>query len=300
MLPVQDEKCYGISGLALPGLEYCQQQSAWDGVDAGYVTYYIPQNISSCASVPAANGVYRISNVGGAAPFLVFCVDGFALLAKMDGQYLTWELSADAWTQGNTFNTDSLDMEQVEAKFEAFLNVPFSTLRLGFADIGDTSSTVRWLDITFAETYPNLQSLFSAPSCQGCIYPNCPSSCFGTPIPINTGGRSSWITLIGEDRYGLEGANCGEALNNWQADLSAQNFYGAFTYGSYQCGSQARIGFRGNDGSGCTCTDSVIGLGMISQAGFAFGNVPTVGNVAQCCGTNRYVNISSFGYLLAG
>jgi hypothetical protein len=127
--------------------------------DAGKYSWVSPVALSSCYTCPIPTGINHCGD------FRVYCVDGYVLLAKIDGRKTNWLYGSSLWTDGSmTLNPQSLNLDQVDARLDAYKQISVSSLRVRFADIGASSyvSSLRpALDISLPSS-STLQSLMSA------------------------------------------------------------------------------------------------------------------------------------------
>lgn len=88
----------------------------------------------------ADDGVYWIKPDGyDGSPYQIYCDmnnGGWMLLAKMKGDDNIFDYSSSHWTSNSTLNEDSLDLNNVNAKFKAFNYNSLSTIRADFYSIG--------------------------------------------------------------------------------------------------------------------------------------------------------------------
>jgi len=127
--------------------------------DAGKYSWVSPVATSSCYSCPIPTGINHCGD------FRVYCVDGYVLLAKIDGRKSNWFYESSLWTDSSiTMNPQSLNLDQVDARLEAYKQISVSSLRVRFADNGASgflSSLRPPLDISLPSS-STLQSLMSA------------------------------------------------------------------------------------------------------------------------------------------
>ena len=67
---------------------------------------------------------------------------------KIDGAKQTFTYESLLWSNKQTFNKDSVAMNDVEAKFASYWALPFTELRLGMK----VGTTTRWIVITLQAT----------------------------------------------------------------------------------------------------------------------------------------------------
>ena len=232
-----------------------------------------PPFISSCRA--ALDGVYQFN---AAPPFSVYCMGGYALLAKMRGDLSTWSYESDLWTTDTLLNSADLTANMTEAKLEAFTRLPISELRLGMVPLsgGDAS----WVNISLTSVLTNLQKMFTSSVCGTTVDPTCVSTfnafsgcvnyahCSASYVQTSL-GRSAWSGLVGSS--GLEYMDVAEGFNSISG--------GCVT---------VRIGFRANDDSSGMCIDSAIGFGL-----FNYGS-PVSCSVGLVTGTP----VQRFGFIL--
>jgi hypothetical protein len=139
----------------------------------------------SCAAIlaldpNAKSGVHVLDPDGpGLKPaFPAYCSmdlfgGGFTLAMKVDGTRNTFRYDSPLWVSNSTFQDQSPDLDNIEAKLASFISVPFSTVLVGLRD--DTA--VRWLRIN--HDAPSLESVFSP----------------GDYVATN-GGRAGWLRVL--------------------------------------------------------------------------------------------------------
>jgi hypothetical protein len=152
----------------------------------------------SCAAIHAAapgldSGEFDIDPDGSGprTAFAVYCDmssagGGWTLAAKMDGGGSTWTYAATAWTDGDTFGTERVDLTPVEAKFRSFTEMPFTELRAMMVDGAPRALVVR-------VGAASLRALF-----------------LGTGVRTEA-GRAAWLGLLAsadlQGRCNAEGTN---------------------------------------------------------------------------------------------
>ena len=67
---------------------------------------------------------------------------------KIDGAKNTFTYESALWSNNETFNEDSVAMNDVEAKLASYWALPFTELRLGMK----TGTTTRWIVISLKAT----------------------------------------------------------------------------------------------------------------------------------------------------
>ena len=104
------------------------------------------RTLRSCAEIHAAlpalgNGTYPIDPDGpdGHAAFGVYCDmaddgGGWTLALKADGSLTTFLYDSALWSNAATLNPSSTNLDPVEAKFDSFALVPFTSVRLALVD----------------------------------------------------------------------------------------------------------------------------------------------------------------------
>jgi hypothetical protein len=192
-----------------------------------------------------ASGVYEIDpdGAGGTAPFSAYCEmgdqeGGWTLALKIDGEASTFGYSSELWENTFTLNEAFADLDEQEAKLATFHTVPFTELRVGMTDQGET----RWL--VFERTAPSLRSLFA-----------------GESLTETELGRAAWRSLVAssslQDNCNREGFNVTPDTSDTQARVRL----GIIANGQVSCVStDSWIGF-GGDGS---CNLSEVGCGNVA------------------------------------
>jgi hypothetical protein len=229
---------------------------------------------------------------GAGVTYNAFCVDGWVLLAKLNGANPTWNWDSTLWTDDTiTLNTGVQNLNITETKQQAFNYFPFSSLRLGFCMfgiLGCTAATdIRWVTLSFpAATYPTplVQVMRS-----------------GQPLSSNA-GRGAWQSLTGTPPAIVQIGCSVEGIMPVAPNARIA----------------ARIGLVGNDVYGwgnaniptCATPDSVVGFGIrgggdcrssfyIPRCSRWPGPPPTIGNWATCMVMGEEANSPFVGYILA-
>jgi hypothetical protein len=249
-----------------------------DAVDA--VDAVAPDLLPSCAALHAArpdlpSGVYEIDpdGEGPSSPFSAFCEmaaddGGWTLLLKADGTRPTFRFASPLWSNAETLNPQSPDLDFTEAKLAGFNNMPFSQLRLGMHD----GSTLRWIVVGVTGEVASLHQALSTIEGEQRGTPE-------TVVPTHA-GRATWLELLADPS--LQEACNQEGLNN-------DDGYG----------SRVRIGIVGNYEDECGNTDSWIGFGG-KEDWCAEPITATVGNGDCYFGTAPVTNHdqAAFGYVM--
>jgi hypothetical protein len=190
--------------------------------------------LPSCAALHAldpmlASGIYLIDpdGDGPVVAFETFCEmtedgGGWTLAMKIDGNQLTFHYDSPYWTNDETLNPISADLDPPEAKLASFFTMPLTSVRVGMRQ----GAATRWLILP--ATAPSLKSIFLGPFVQTAL------------------GRQAWLSLLSssmlQDFCDREGFNAG-------GDMA----------GDY---ARARIGILGNNEPECVTPDSRLGFGM--------------------------------------
>ncbi|MBI4701844.1 MAG: PKD domain-containing protein, partial [Deltaproteobacteria bacterium] len=156
----------------------CGSNSPTDYASA--FTYFPRSCLDIKLGSPAApSGLYSIDPDGGVgqAPFTVYCEmtangGGWTLLMKIDGNQATFDYDAALWTNTNTLNPGSPNLDMTQAKLLGFGTMPFTALRLGMLVGGVT----RW--IVVPHTASSLLSRFVG----GAV--------------VTSAGRNAWKSLF--------------------------------------------------------------------------------------------------------
>jgi len=233
------------------------------------------------------DGANLMSIPGAAAPISVYCMDGYVLLAKIDGSKPTWQYSSSLWYNNiSTLNPSNLSTTQAEAKLAAFNTFPVSSFRVILAPLGGGAMGNK-LEVSLRGSYASAAAVFAT-----------------KPNTIKTSiGRAGWKAWIGPGASLQQHCNA-EGINVNTAPSTVPNVP---TYAA------ARIGLLGNDVGGCTDPDSALGVGLVKattqwvnpavSAGSAPAgpNCPGKGNPPPGCG-NDHGNTAQpfFVYLLGG
>jgi hypothetical protein len=181
---------------------------------------------------------------------------------KINGARQTFTYDSALWSNKETFNEDSTAMDDVEAKFASYWELPFTELRLGMK-IG---TKTRWTVIRL--TASSLYSLIAD----------------GKYRSTNI-GRSSWRSLL--QQSSLQ-ANCNkEGFNARRSILTDWRKRAA----------RVRIGLIANQENDCESPDSFIGFGtsyiLTPQARNSAGNFARVNT------DNGDMNTKTVSYIMA-
>jgi len=224
---------------------------------------------------------------GAADPISVYCMDGYVLLAKIDGSKPTWQYSSSLWYNNiSTLNPSNLSTTQAEAKLAAFNTFPVSSFRVILAPLGGGAMGNK-LEVSLRGSYASAAAVFAT-----------------APNTIKTSiGRAGWKAWIGPNASLQLNCNA-EGINVNTAPSTKPN---APAYAA------ARIGLLGNDVGGCLDPDSALGVGLVNamthwvnpavSAGSAPAgpNCPSKGNPPPGCGNDRGNTPQPFFiYLLGG
>jgi hypothetical protein len=197
-----------------------------------------PMASHGCAALPpgSKSDVYTVDpdGPGGADPFLAYCEmvadgGGWTLVLKADGNKPTWHFSGELWTNTGLLNPDKPGLDQTEAKLAGFNSMPFTELRLGMIDGGET----RWITVKASGT--SLHDVFKT-------VPAGERAKDESTIVKTGEGRAEWFKLLAAPS--LQEHCDREGLNNDDGH-----------------GSRVRIGIIANNEQGCGDTDSWIGFG---------------------------------------
>ncbi|XP_062499037.1 uncharacterized protein LOC134176382 [Corticium candelabrum] len=109
------------------------------------------------------DGPYWIRPSSNDPPFQVFCDarDGWTLIMKLDGNSSTFDYDSDLWSNKEIFQSNSLDLDDIEAKLASYWTLPFTELRLGMkykyggeSEDGtfdtDSDTTIKWTTFKYS------------------------------------------------------------------------------------------------------------------------------------------------------
>ena len=219
------------------------------------------------------SGVYNIDPTAApGAGYPVYCDmtdlnGGWTLAAKINGNnpttLQTWSYDQPIWTNATLLNATSTDVTTTEAKFESFLNVPFSNILVMMK--GATSTTV--VEVPLSDT-TSLQHLFSS-----------------TPNTVTTSlGRAGWLGVTNPSASPQ--ANCNREGVNVEV---------ATTPTAY---ARVRLGLLTSTVATCATADSYVGFGGENQDHCY--NQPYFGPDAGSAGGGSCgggPDIANFGYI---
>jgi hypothetical protein len=217
-----------------------------------------------------ASGVYEIDPDGASAgaPFRAYCDmtssgGGWTLVMKLDGALDTFRYTSPLWTNDDTLNSGSPELDRTEAKLASFSTLAFTQLRVGMAEASHAQSTLQFAETDLTGT--SLMSLFQKST--------------STPLDLV---RSEWTGLL--PNVSLQ-QNCSlSALNLGQSNSSPNAI-------------RVRIGFLGNNEPNCSTPDSWMGFGSNLGGdcqGTTVGGHACYGNFASLPSP---VLVRAFGYV---
>ncbi len=178
-----------------------------------------------------ASGVQMLDPDGnGPEPaYTTFCEmsadeGGWTLAMKLDGSKTTFAYDAPLWSNKNLLNAASVDLDNTEAKLNAYNVIPARALRVGMRYNND----LRWIVVPVGKL--STKTMFD-------IFAN------DYHVPTSL-GRSAWVGLIaGADALD----NCNNEGLNVKAPVSGR--------------SSVRVGIVTNDQNDCLTPDAYIGFG---------------------------------------
>jgi hypothetical protein len=225
-------------------------------------------------------------------PYQGYCLQGFVLLAKINGMKSTWNFSSSLWTTGAPFAANAanagLGSDQNEAKLAAFNNMRVTQLRLGMVAVNAPLSSAKWLSLPLGgKEYSSLGALMAS----------------GTYVSSNL-GRTTWKNLVGPkasiQRYcNLEGLNV-RNVPSPRKPLGDGKFM------------NVRIGLLANNEANCNTADTAIGFGFSMGSDvhtscqklvkYSAGSLPADGHMPSgspgCSSDNGIVAAPMFGFIL--
>lgn len=181
---------------------------------------------------------------------------------KINGARQTFTYDSALWSNKEAFNEDSTAMDDVEAKFASYWELPFTELRLGMK-IG---AKTRWIVISL--TASSLYRLIADGKYRS------------TSI-----GRSSWRSLL--QQSSLQ-ANCNKE------GFNARSY--SLRHDWARTAARARIGLIANQQNDCESPDSFIGFGT---SYFSKPARNSAGNFAQLNPDNGDMNTKTVSYIMA-
>ena len=248
----------------------------YDGIDNDCVGWTPDACVlASCKALKAnnpgiASGVYPIDpDVGGPIPqFNVYCDmagngGGWTLVLKANGAATTFLYTSALWTNEQTYNPGSPNLDGTEAKLASFSTVPFTEVRVGFA----VGNSLQWL--VLPKTANSMLEVMKG------------------AYQASAAGRNAWKNLIPGSSLQL---NCNKegfnVLDPCSWDTTAAGV------------ARARIGIIGNEQIDCCSADSRIGIGtMGGYCGQDTNN--SAGNEASpCTPDNGEKHIKAVGYVM--
>lgn len=79
---------------------------------------------------------------------------GWTLVMKVNGNQQTFKYESALWSNNETINTDSLNLDATESKLAVYWSLSFTEIRLGMTFEG----TTRWITGSVGTTAPSLYS----------------------------------------------------------------------------------------------------------------------------------------------
>jgi hypothetical protein len=94
------------------------------------------------------NGQYWIKPSLNERAFQTYCDarEGWTLIMKIYGNSQQFTYDSAFWSNKETFQASSLDLDNTEAKLASYWTLPFTELRLGMK----VSGTTRWITISYS------------------------------------------------------------------------------------------------------------------------------------------------------
>jgi hypothetical protein len=236
--------------------------AASDGQNTGPAVTMAVQviNKKSCFSILATggstgDGSYRL-DADGAGPepeHRAYCDmtgGGWTLALKVDGDQSTFYYDNGIWTDATLLNDTSQNLDDVEAKFDAFNLLPAEEVRVGFRR--KDALAVAESQLVLKGQNQTLREIFA-----------------GSHLPALT-RRDQWLASV--------------AGSSLQPNCNLEGFN--VTYANPETDThRARIGIIGNNEADCWTPESRIGVGTRGAACGAPDGI-TAGSVSRCGGTN--------------
>ncbi|XP_065070147.1 uncharacterized protein LOC135695109 isoform X2 [Rhopilema esculentum] len=196
----------------------------------------------SCKSIQASgittSGSYSLDGIGNH-----YCMmggdcgpGGWTLAMKLDGETDTFKAASAFWANEDLYNSTSTDLNDGNAKFNAFSRIGFDYVCIGMKSKGDAIENIKWLKIPKSSC--SLFEIFA------------PGESSFTNIAIQ-----KWKVLVPQNGNPLQG-NCNRQGFNIKRD-NQQNIF-------------ARIGIMGNNENECISPDSGIGVGLDGRIGATY------------------------------
>ena len=63
---------------------------------------------------------------------------------KLDGNYSTFDYDSDLWSNKETFQLNSLDLDDIETKLASYWTLPFTELRVGMKYKYNGETKIKW------------------------------------------------------------------------------------------------------------------------------------------------------------
>ncbi len=227
--------------------------------------------IQSCADLPprSASGVYTLRALG-AGTWRGYCdvpTDGspaWTLVMKVDGARTTFQYDSMYWTTSSLYNPGTVDLSQVEAKYEGYNATPVRELRLVTLSDGIGQRDVIITTVPTPTAAPALGSIVL-----GRVMP-----------PTLITGASGWGTAFP-----------GATLQN-----TCTRFGFSVRPHSGPTSARVRIGGVGDNDASCNSPDSWVGVGgfVDNNACVPMGNTRSAGNVSGCDGAATSRRVAAF------
>jgi hypothetical protein len=180
---------------------------------------------------------------------------------KIDGNKQTFRYNSKLWTNNQTFNPQSLALDDSQTKLASYSELPFTELRLGMRQ----GNTTQWITVQYSAS-----SLYSVIA-------------DGKYRQLNE-SRATWKTLI--------------AQSSLQKHCNKEGFNAASKDVEHH---RVRIGMIADNFNNCQKADSRIGFGGAGTGcKQKEDSTNSCGNVAHCTDADEgIVNIPVMGYILA-
>jgi hypothetical protein len=184
------------------------------------------------------NGQYWIKPSSNEPSFQAYCdaVEGWTLIMKIDGRKNTFNYDSAYWSNKEEFQSNSLELDNTEAKLASYWTLPFTELRLGMKESGIT----RWIIIKYRGL-----SVFTLIA--------------DGQYRRTTVGKNTWRALL---KGSSVQNNCNKEGFNVKGSSSSQPRH-----------SRVRLGVISNNQDHCNSPDSLIGFGAYdSETAISVGN----------------------------
>lgn len=219
-------------------------------------------------------GVYTLDSdgpEGPLAPYRTWC-EGEWTLALKTAANSTFNYESPVWIGASDFNTYSVDLSPVDARFPSYSQIPVGSVLFAMGD-ATLETEVFWESDQPMGPRRTPESILSIMAS-------------GQYLPTRV-DRGLWLSMVADRRGGLQ-PNCNLQGFNAGVPNPVLNLPG---------GRKVRFGILGNNEMDCLSLDSFIGIGQTGEVACGDPAVISGNNSAPRCGGSGEVNLALPGLL---